>query len=136
MKTTALLLAALAGAVTIGSATASSTRVGHSSATCQGALNWRRAASLEGSVHTFTGRVASTKYAASSSGSPTFLNVGNPYPNPNRLSLVIWIENRSAFGRPERKYRGKRVCVRGPVTDYRGSPEIVLRRPSQITIAG
>jgi micrococcal nuclease len=136
MKTTGLLLAALAGAVAIGSATASSRTIGHSTATCHGALTWRRAASLEGSVHTFIGRVTSTKYAASSSGSPTFLDVGNRYPNPNRLSLVIWIENRPAFSHPERKYRGKRVCVRGRVTDYGGTPEIILRRPSQIKIAG
>ena len=136
MKAIAFLLAALAGAATIGSATASSRTLGHNTATCQGALSWKRAAALEGTVHTFTGRVASTKYAVSSNGSPTFLDVGNSYPNPNRLSLVIWIENRAAFGHPERTYRGKRICVRGRATDYRGTPEIVLRRPSQIKIVG
>lgn len=136
MKTTAVLLAALAGAVTIGSATASSGTIASNTGTCQGALSWKRAATLEGTVHTFTGRVAGTKYAASSTGSPTFLDVGNRYPNPNRLSLVIWIENRAAFGHPEQTYRGKRICVRGRATDYRGTPEIILRRPSQIKIVG
>jgi hypothetical protein len=136
MKTAGLLIAVLAGALAINSATASTSTASKATVTCAGALSWTRAASLEGSTHTFAGRVASTKFAASSSGSPTFLNVGHPYPNPNRLSLVIWIENRSAFGRPESKYRGKRVCVRGRVSDYGGSPEIVLRRPSQIKVAG
>jgi hypothetical protein len=101
---------------------------------CRGAVSWRRAVSLEGRVATLSGRVASTKFAASSSGSPTFLDVGNPYPNPNRLSLVIWIEDRLAFGRPEIRFRGHTICVRGLVSDYDGSPEIVLRSPSQIRI--
>ena len=136
MRTTVLLLAALGSAIVIGSATAGSTTAVSNTATCQGALSWKRAASLEGSTQTFTGRVAGTKFALSSNRSPTFLDVGNRYPNPNRLSLVIWIENRAAFGHPETKYRGKRVCVRGRVADYRGAPEIVLRRTSQIRIAG
>ena len=135
VKTQCLLIAVLVGALAISSATASTTTVSKSTVSCGGALSWKRAASLEGSVHTFAGRVAGAKFAASSSGSPTFLDVGHPYPNPNRLSLVIWIENRAAFGRPESKYRGKKICVRGRVSDYRGSPEIVLRRPAQIKVA-
>jgi hypothetical protein len=101
---------------------------------CRAAASWVRAVSLEGSVATLTGKVASTKFASSSNGSPTFLDIGHAYPNPNRLSIVIWIENRAAFGRPEIRYRGRTVCVRGLVSDYNGSPEIILRSPSEIRI--
>jgi hypothetical protein len=72
----------------------------------------------------------------SSNGSPTFLNIGRDYPNPARFTVVIWIENRAAFGTPERRYRGRTICVRGLVKLYRGSPEVVARSPSQIAIAG
>jgi hypothetical protein len=130
----AILIAAFAMAIAAGPASASHLVRGSSAVTCKGAVTWNRAASLEGTVATLTGRVASSKFAVSSNGSPTFLDVGNAYPSTNRLSLVIWIENRSAFGRPESKYRGRTVCVRGLVSDYNGSPEIILRSLSQITI--
>jgi hypothetical protein len=103
---------------------------------CRGAVAWQKGVTLEGRVATLKGRVASTNFAMSSNGSPTFLDVGNPYPDPNRLTVVIWIENRSAFGKPENRYAGRMICVRGLVTDYNGSPEIVARSPSQIAIAG
>jgi hypothetical protein len=63
-----------------------------------------------------------------------FLDVGRPYPDPARLTIVIWIENRASFGRPEVKYLGRTICVRGLVSDYAGSPEIVASAPSQIKI--
>jgi hypothetical protein len=70
------------------------------------------------------GPVAGTYYAVASNGSPTFLNLGVDYPNPRRTTIVIWRENRAAFGAPERRYRGHTVCVRGRVDLYRGVPEI------------
>jgi hypothetical protein len=104
------------------------------SLTCKGAVGWNRAASFVGRVATVSGRVAGTKYASSSNGSPTFLNVGVDYPDPNRFTIVIWIENRSAFGRPETRYRGHTICVRGLISSYAGGAEIIARTPSQITI--
>jgi hypothetical protein len=84
-------------------------------------------------VATLKGPVKSTKYAASSNGSPTFLDIGRPYPHEG-LAVVIWSENRSAFGRPEVKYRGHTICVHGAVHRHNGVPEIIGRSPSQIRI--
>jgi hypothetical protein len=123
-----------AGVIATGPATARPLILTSTAVTCHGAVSWQKAVSLEGSVATLVGRVASTKFASSSNGSPTFLDVGRAYPNPARLSIVIWIENRASFGRPEVKYRGRTICVRGLVSDYAGSPEIIARSPSQITI--
>jgi hypothetical protein len=89
-----------------------------------------------GRVATIRGRVVGTKYASSSNGSPTFLDVGAAYPSSRRFSVVIWIENRAAFGRPETRYRGHTICVRGRVTSYRGVAEIEASSPSQIALAG
>ena len=50
------------------------------SLTCRGATSWQRASSLVGKVATIQGRVAGTRYAASTNGSPTFLNLGVNYP--------------------------------------------------------
>ena len=103
-----------------------------SSLACSGAVSWQKAGSLVGHVATVQGRVAGTHYAAASNGSPTFLNVGVDYPNPGRFVVLIWIENRSAFGRPEVRYRGRTICARGLISRYQGVPEIVARSPSQI----
>jgi hypothetical protein len=105
-----------------------------STITCRGAISWQNARSAIGRVATIRGRVAGTRFASSSTGSPTFLNLGVNYPNPRRFTAVIWIENRSAFGRPEVRYRGKTICVRGLVRSYRGVPEIFARSPTQIRV--
>jgi hypothetical protein len=102
---------------------------------CVGAVGWQSASRVVGRVATIRGRVAGTRYAVSSNGSPTFLNIGVDYPNPRRFTVVIWQENRATFGRPETRYLGKTVCVRGLVARYAGVAEIEARSSSQISIA-
>jgi hypothetical protein len=48
------------------------------------------------------GEVVSTKYASSSRGQPTFLNLDKPYPD-HIFTIVIWGDNRSKFDQPEVK---------------------------------
>ena len=86
-----------------------------------------------GEKATVCGEVASTRYAASSRGRPTFLNLDKPYPN-QIFTVVIWGEDRGKFGQPEGKYRDKRVCVTGKITSYRGVPEIIASEPGQIEV--
>jgi hypothetical protein len=80
---------------------------------------------------TVCGRVASTRYAATSRGKPTFLNLDKPYP-AQVFTILIWGENREKFGIPEEKYRDKQICVAGTITEYRKSPEIVVSDPLNI----
>jgi DNA/RNA endonuclease YhcR with UshA esterase domain len=82
---------------------------------------------------TVCGQVASAHYAASSRGRPTFINLDQPYPN-QIFTILIWGENRAKFGRPEQAYSGKRVCVTGTITLYRGTPEMAASEPSQISV--
>jgi len=84
-----------------------------------------------GETATVCGTVASTRYAASTRGQPTFLNLDKPYPS-QIFTALIWGSNRSKFGTPEIDYKGKRVCVTGKITEYRGVPEIVTDSPQQI----
>jgi DNA/RNA endonuclease YhcR with UshA esterase domain len=84
---------------------------------------------------TVCGEVVSTRYAASTKGHPTFLNLDKPYPG-QIFTILIWGEARGKFGEPEETYRGKHACVTGHISEYRGVPEIVVSEASQLTIEG
>ncbi len=87
-----------------------------------------------GETATVCGEVVSTRYATSTKGQPTFLNLDKPYPN-QVFTIVIWGNNRSKFGTPEDDYKGKRICVTGKITAYAGLPEIVADDPQQLKVA-
>jgi hypothetical protein len=84
-----------------------------------------------GETVTVCGVVASSKYAATTHRQPTFLDFDRPYPNPV-FTVVIWGTDRTKFGTPEETYRGKRICVRGTISLYKGRPEIIASDPGQI----
>ena len=84
-----------------------------------------------GETATVCGTVNSTRYAPSTKGQPTFLNLDKPYPN-QIFTVLIWGSDRSKFGSPEVTYKGKQICVTGKITVYRDVPEIVAGSPSQI----
>jgi DNA/RNA endonuclease YhcR with UshA esterase domain len=123
-------LLSLVGAASAGPAPA--TRA----ASCQNAVSWKTAHRFVGHQMTVKGLVVGTKFARSSNGSPTFLNIGLDYPNPARFTVVIWGNDRSSFGAPERRYSGRTVCVSGRIEMYRGGFEIEVSSPRQIRIVG
>ena len=92
------------------------------------------AAKYVGKSVTVCGRVALVDYVVNSVGRPTYLNLDRPYPN-HIFTVIIWGENRSRFPTPpEKAYSGKKICVSGTVTSFQEEPQIVVRRPSQITV--
>jgi hypothetical protein len=103
-------------------------------ASCAHAVSWQTARRMIGRVATIRGRVAGTKYAPSSNGAPTFLDVGVGYPDERRVTVVIWGNNRKRFGAPEVRYRHRTICVRGLVDTYAGVPEIEATSPAQIFV--
>ena len=86
-----------------------------------------------GEQATVCGRVASTRYAETTRGKPTFLNLDKPYPS-QLFTVLIWGDHREKFGSPEEKYRDKQVCATGKITEYRGAPEIVISEPQNIEV--
>jgi DNA/RNA endonuclease YhcR with UshA esterase domain len=102
-----------------------------SPALAQKALTATEAKDHIGEQGTVCGKVVSTRYAESSRGSPTFLNFDQPYPN-QVFTLLIWGSDRSKFGDPETSYRGKRICITGKLTSFKGVPEVVASEPAQI----
>jgi hypothetical protein len=101
---------------------------------CQGKrLTTAEAIDHIGEKATVCGKVASTRYAATTRGRPTFLNLDKPYPS-QVFTVLIWGENRAKFGAPEDKYRGKQICVTGTITEYRKAPELVVSDPQRIEV--
>lgn len=85
-----------------------------------------------GEQATVCGKVAGGRYAATTRGKPTFLDLDKPYPN-ELFTVLIWVENRAKFGAPEETYRNKNICVTGRIQSYRGEPEIVASDPVQLS---
>ena len=99
------------------------------------AVEWSEAASHVGESVAIYGRVVDTEFAPDSTGQPTFLDIGRGYPDPSRLSVVIWGEDRSNFDDyPERAYRGSEICVYGEVYAYEDHYCIQVTSPSQIVV--
>jgi hypothetical protein len=72
------------------------------------------------------------KYLESAQGTPTFLNVGDRYPDAP-LTLVIWGDTRKKFTTtPETIYTGKNVTITGKLILYKNRPEIIITDPNQI----
>ena len=100
----------------------------------QGTLTAGQAKEHVGESATVCGVVASARYAASSRGQPTFLNLDQAYPN-TIFTVVIWGNVRAAFSEPpEVAYREKRICVTGLISSYRGTPQIVASTPRVIVV--
>lgn len=97
------------------------------------AISWDEAENHYGDRTTVYGLVVDTYYCIGCSGQPTFLNMGNPHPNPNRFTVVIWGENRGEFSQsPEDYYLGKTIYVTGLIEEYEGVPQIEVTSSDQI----
>lgn len=95
------------------------------------ALTPAEAAAHVGEKTTVCGVVDDARYLESSRLQPTFLNFGGRYPK-HQFTAVIFGADRAPFGTPERTYLGKRLCVWGTITLYKGAPQIVLKSVTQI----
>ncbi len=108
------------------------------------AISWDEAEYHYGESGTVYGPVVGTEWASGSKGEPTFLHIGNDYPNEKRVTVVIWSKYRANFTQaPEVYYLGKSIYVTGlikrhyvtgGVTEYRAIPQIEVRTPDQIQI--
>ncbi len=87
-----------------------------------------------GEYATVCGDVASTAYIARSSSQPTFLNLDRPHPN-QLFTVVIWGSDRRKFdGPPDELFADQSICVTGTIAEFKGTPQIVVTDPTQITV--
>ena len=82
---------------------------------------------------TVCGKVVGTRYLPDSERKITFLNFDEAYPK-TPFTAVIFGENRSKFGEPEKTYLNKNLCVTGKIEEYNKKPQIVLTEPSQVEV--
>lgn len=82
---------------------------------------------------TVCGPVASIRYFENSNRKPTFLNIGDKYPN-QKITLVIWEDVRKNFKEAPESLLNKKICITGRIILYKEKPEIVIERPEQVTL--
>lgn len=102
---------------------------------CQNSVPWNEAAKNLGRTLVVTGPVVGVTTLAPEKGGHTYINIGRPYPDTSRFTLVIWKDQKPTF-RLEQPSQlvGKAVCAVGRISSYRGSPQIVLRSPAEFRV--
>lgn len=99
------------------------------------AIIWNEAINHIGEQITVCGPILGAVYLSNTNGQPTFLDMGEKYPDPNRFTIIIWGNNRNKFPtEPESVYYEKDICVFGLIKYYKGMAELEVTNPSQITI--
>jgi hypothetical protein len=78
--------------------------------------------------------VYGTKYLTTAKNAPTFIDIGAAYPN-SPLTLVIWQDIRNTFSyAPDTYLDGKNICITGELQLYKGRPEIIVQKESDIEV--
>ena len=102
---------------------------------CDDPIPWHAADGVEGEQAAVAGPVAAVSHEPEVGGSPTFVNLGAPHPDPDRFDIVIYEEVREGFDRPlEELLPGEDVCVQGRVRDRDGVAQIVIELPASLII--
>ena len=98
----------------------------------EGVISYLEAGKYIGQTKTAEGTIVKTfKYTE---GKIIFLNFHEPY--QGYFTAIVWSSDWDKFPfAPEVYYKGKEVRVTGEIIEYKGSPEIVVRDPSQIEVA-
>ena len=87
----------------------------------------------EGKWITVCGEVKGIYHNETGKGSPTNLNFGAEYPNQTFVAL-IWGDDLTKFNFDMKTLKGKKVCVNGLITMYKGKPEIEIKSESQLVV--
>lgn len=101
-------------------------------ASCENPVPWRDAGSFTGRWIAVSGPVAEITQSEKSRGAPTWINIGARYPDQNRLTLVIWEDERHLFQSIIPNIGSHVVCALGEVSTYKGIAQIELRSIDQL----
>jgi len=96
-------------------------------------IGWEEAKDHVGEEVTVCGPVMSTYYDSVSRDRPTYFHIGNPFPDPDRVVVIISGRDRTRFPQPpEVYYSGKDICVTGTILQDEGIPWIALQSRTKI----
>ncbi len=105
-----------------------------SAGSCRGGITPEAATQRLNQEVTVIGPVVATGQDTNGQDTPTYLEMGAPFPDPKSLSIVILGANRNKFpAPPETLYKGKTICVVGVVQDYRQRKAIIVGTAEGIT---
>ena len=101
----------------------------------EGAITWDKASSHIGEYVTVLGPAVASEYMSSSNEQPTYIDIGEAYPDDDRVSLVVWGEDRDSFpDDPEDMYLHRTICASGELYEYDGAPYMKISSPDQIEV--
>ncbi|WP_085920423.1 DUF559 domain-containing protein [Halomonas sp. CSM-2] len=102
---------------------------------CPNAIHWSEVRNHMGETVTTQGLIKRITYKPDVNGSPTWIEVGASFPNPDRLTLLIWDNNRPEFASQlSQNIIGDDACVMGKVSEYRGDVQIQLKDADQLNV--
>lgn len=88
-----------------------------------------RASEFVGKSGQVCGKIESARYAENTSGQPTFLHLGAPFPK-HTFQVRIWGKNRERFTTPPESLVGFVICVSGKIVAASGRAEMEIESPS------
>jgi hypothetical protein len=92
--------------------------------TCPSAIWWSEARNHAGETHTIQGTVVAARAAP---GGGTLVEVGQPYPDPTGLAILV------ESGSPA-DMTGKTICVAGRISLDEGRPTLQVRDPTAFRV--
>ncbi|MGM0855863.1 MAG: DUF559 domain-containing protein [Pseudomonadota bacterium] len=102
---------------------------------CPNAIHWSDMRKHIGETITTRGPIKLVTYKPEVNGSPTWIEVGAKFPDSNRLTLLIWGDDRPVFeSQITDQNEGDTVCVKGEVREYQGGVQIHLQEAEQLTV--
>ena len=87
-------------------------------------------ASFEGKTITICEKVTSIY---ETKGGNALLNFGKPFPN-NAFTVVVFKSDRDTFSYNPLSLDTKTICITGTVILYKGKPEIIVKKESEIVV--
>lgn len=118
----------------------------YGSLNCVNPLRWTDAREHVGETVTVVGPYVATAAKRDFAGSPLWMDIGEPYPSKNRVSIVIWGANWTKFDLRALDLRGlidlsydfgyPHICVQGRIGVYKGAVQIEIDNPRQLLVTG
>lgn len=102
--------------------------------TCNNPINWDEAQQHIGQTFVVVGPLMKVTQRENVRGDPTWIDIGVSFPNSQRLMLVIWGNKKAEFPYALEQSVGKKVCVVGKISSYKGITQIELRHARQLLV--
>jgi endonuclease G len=100
----------------------------------KGKINTTQVKDFIGEDACVCGKVVGTKYMENGSNNPTYINLDKKFPN-QLFTVMIFGKDRNNFNySPEKFLLNRTICVKGKITTFKGSPQIIATKEKQIEI--